>query len=112
MQPLLDGGAYKLNAGERGVDGIFGPDTRAAVIQFQQEHGLGVDSKVGPQTWGALCSSLSFVAQNEVTAPTNAITAPPSANSTTPSTPNSTSLATNATAPISNSTSDNATAAP
>jgi hypothetical protein len=44
------------SVGPHGIDGIFGPDTRAAVIQFQQEHGLGVDGKVGPQTWGAICS--------------------------------------------------------
>lgn len=35
-------------------DGIFGPITRQAVINFQSAHGLMVDGVVGPQTYGAL----------------------------------------------------------
>ena len=36
------------------ADGIFGPQTRAAVIAFQRRHHLAVDGIVGPQTWHAL----------------------------------------------------------
>jgi peptidoglycan DL-endopeptidase CwlO len=36
------------------ADGIFGPQTRAAVRAFQKRHGLLVDGIVGPQTRGAL----------------------------------------------------------
>jgi peptidoglycan hydrolase-like protein with peptidoglycan-binding domain len=36
------------------ADGIFGPQTRAAVIAFQRAHGFLVDGIVGPQTWGGL----------------------------------------------------------
>lgn len=36
------------------ADGIFGPDTKLAVEQFQRTHGLVVDGKVGPKTWGEL----------------------------------------------------------
>jgi peptidoglycan hydrolase-like protein with peptidoglycan-binding domain len=37
-----------------GVDGIYGPETEAAVKQFQERNGLSVDGVVGPQTWNAL----------------------------------------------------------
>jgi peptidoglycan hydrolase-like protein with peptidoglycan-binding domain len=36
------------------VDGVFGPLTRNAVIRFQQICGIGVDGKVGNQTWPRL----------------------------------------------------------
>ncbi len=37
-----------------GVDGVFGPKTRAAVVAFQRAQGISVDGIVGPQTWGRL----------------------------------------------------------
>lgn len=49
QQFLKDQGYYKGS-----VDGIFGPQTEAAVRAFQQAHGLTVDAIVGPQTWGAI----------------------------------------------------------
>ena len=36
------------------VDGVFGPQTRAAVAAFQGKHGCYVDGVPGPQTWRAL----------------------------------------------------------
>lgn len=36
------------------VDGIFGPKTRDAVINWQKAHGLTADGIVGPVTWNAL----------------------------------------------------------
>lgn len=37
-----------------GYDGIFGPGTRAAVMEFQKQKGLAIDGIVGPDTWGAM----------------------------------------------------------
>ncbi|MFH5833727.1 peptidoglycan-binding protein [Halalkalibaculum sp. DA384] len=34
--------------------GKYGPDTRAAVMEFQAREGLAVDGIVGPNTWAAL----------------------------------------------------------
>lgn len=36
------------------ADGKFGPGTEKAVKAFQKAEGLGVDGKVGPNTWAAL----------------------------------------------------------
>jgi hypothetical protein len=36
------------------VDGIFGPKTRQATIEFQKSRGLAPDGIIGPLTWGAL----------------------------------------------------------
>jgi len=41
------------------VDGIYGPDTRAAVTTFQTNKGLTVDGIVGPQTWNAMVTVLT-----------------------------------------------------
>jgi peptidoglycan hydrolase-like protein with peptidoglycan-binding domain len=42
-----------------GVDGIYGPNTEAAVAAFQEEAGLLlVDGIVGPDTQGALCDAV------------------------------------------------------
>jgi peptidoglycan hydrolase-like protein with peptidoglycan-binding domain len=50
--------ALQLQLNARGAqlspDGSFGPMTRAAVVSFQQDHGLSPDGVVGPATWGAL----------------------------------------------------------
>jgi len=40
--------------GRWGADGDFGDATDKAVRDFQKKHGLGVDGKVGRNTWGKL----------------------------------------------------------
>lgn len=40
------------------VDGSFGPATETAVINFQRSAGLAADGIVGPNTWGALLSTV------------------------------------------------------
>jgi hypothetical protein len=44
----------KLGFTQKNVDGIFGPQTSAAVHQFQGSHQLVSDGIVGPRTWAAL----------------------------------------------------------
>jgi peptidoglycan hydrolase-like protein with peptidoglycan-binding domain len=36
------------------VDGIFGDQTRAAAIRFQEKNGLTADGSIGPKTWPKL----------------------------------------------------------
>jgi peptidoglycan hydrolase-like protein with peptidoglycan-binding domain len=42
------------------IDGIFGPKTKTAVIEFQQSAGLTQDGIVGPLTWGKLEQGFSM----------------------------------------------------
>ncbi len=45
---------FKFGYSDVVVDGIFGPITDAAVVDFQTDYDLLVDGIVGPQTWQAL----------------------------------------------------------
>lgn len=49
LQTSLKNAGYNID-----VDGSFGPQTLAAVKQYQQKNGLDVDGMVGPQTSAAL----------------------------------------------------------
>jgi len=58
VQKLLVSAGF--NVGKSGIDGYYGPDTKAAVIAFQQRHKdengkpLEVDGVVGSHTWWSL----------------------------------------------------------
>jgi zinc D-Ala-D-Ala carboxypeptidase len=45
---------YPGFGGEVGIDGVFGPNTRAAVWRFQRAYGLVADGIAGPRTLGLI----------------------------------------------------------
>ncbi len=49
---LKDQGLYK-----GGIDGVYGSQTRSAVIAFQQSRNLSPDGIVGPRTWEAMIAA-------------------------------------------------------
>lgn len=46
--------SYKIGIGISGADGIFGEATKAAVMEFQKQKGIGIDGIVGKATWSKL----------------------------------------------------------
>lgn len=52
LQALLTG--YGYSVGTSGLDGSFGPATRAALTKYQSAHGLDPDGVCGPATWNSL----------------------------------------------------------
>lgn len=46
------------------ADGVFGPETLAAVVEFQKAHGLTIDGVVGPETWAALVEGRPVAVQD------------------------------------------------
>ncbi len=60
LQYLLRARGHNLT-----VDGIFGPNTDAAVRAFQQQKGLAVDGIVGPNTWSTLIITVKQGSQGD-----------------------------------------------
>ena len=57
VQKLLNSVGYRL-----AEDGIYGPDTKATVEDFQEKNNLDVDGIVGNDTWAALTSATPVAA--------------------------------------------------
>jgi peptidoglycan hydrolase-like protein with peptidoglycan-binding domain len=53
LQQVLSNGDGAWNLGPKGVDGIFGPNTKASVEAFQAWAEVPVDGVVGELTWDA-----------------------------------------------------------
>jgi peptidoglycan hydrolase-like protein with peptidoglycan-binding domain len=51
LQALLSNGEGEWGLGPKGVDGIFGPNTKASVEAFQAWGSVPVDGVVGDRTW-------------------------------------------------------------
>ncbi len=60
QQALKNAGFY-----QGAVDGKLGPQTRAAIKEFQRVHGLTDDGVVGRQTWGKLRAYLELSGSGE-----------------------------------------------
>ena len=45
--------------GLSGIDGVFGSETKSAVILFQEDQGLTPDGLVGPKTWRKIAAYLT-----------------------------------------------------
>ena len=60
LQKKLNEKGYSL-----AVDGIFGDNTKAAVVDYQKKNALQVDGIVGDETWGSLTKPVQTVAQTQ-----------------------------------------------
>lgn len=46
--------------GAGSTDGIYGPNTKQAIEEYQSDHGLSVDGIVGPNTWNSIESHFYY----------------------------------------------------
>ena len=67
LQTLLSNGAVGAwNTTPQGIDGIFGPHTKASVEAFQAWGGVAVDGIVGDQTWSVSLHAMSATLESAV----------------------------------------------
>jgi hypothetical protein len=69
QQELADVGCYS-----GAIDGVFGPETDAAILAFQAGDGLTVDGELGPETKAALAEA---VAKKQKVCTSSGTTVPP-----------------------------------
>jgi peptidoglycan hydrolase-like protein with peptidoglycan-binding domain len=63
---LTNGAAGEWNTTPQGIDGNFGPNTRASVEAFQSWAGVTVDGVVGDQTWSVSLHAASRTLETAV----------------------------------------------
>jgi peptidoglycan hydrolase-like protein with peptidoglycan-binding domain len=63
---LTDGAPGQWNTTPQGVDGEFGPHTRASVEAFQTWAGVMVDGVVGDETWSVSLHAASATLESVV----------------------------------------------
>jgi peptidoglycan hydrolase-like protein with peptidoglycan-binding domain len=67
LQTLLtNGAAGAWNTTPQGIDGVFGPHTKASVEAFQAWGGVAVDGIVGDQTWSVSLHAMSATLESAV----------------------------------------------
>jgi peptidoglycan hydrolase-like protein with peptidoglycan-binding domain len=67
LQTVLTNGAPgQWNTTPQGIDGTFGPHTRASVEAFQIWGGVGADGIVGDQTWSVSLHAASATLETQV----------------------------------------------
>ena len=67
LQTVLTNGApSQWNTTPQGIDGVFGPHTRAAVEAFQTWGGVSSDGIVGDQTWSVSLHAASATLETQV----------------------------------------------
>jgi peptidoglycan hydrolase-like protein with peptidoglycan-binding domain len=67
LQTLLTNGAPgQWNTTPQGIDGNFGPHTKASVIAFQVWGGVAQDGIVGDQTWAVSLHAASATLETAV----------------------------------------------
>lgn len=66
LQRVLTNGASELGTSPQGVDGQFGPRTKASVTAFQSWGGVAADGIVGDQTWSVSLHAASATLESAV----------------------------------------------
>jgi peptidoglycan hydrolase-like protein with peptidoglycan-binding domain len=66
LQTVLTNGSSEWGTGPGGIDGHFGPKTRASVEAFQHWGGVSVDGTVGEQTWDVSLHAMSQTLETQV----------------------------------------------
>ena len=67
LQTLLTNGAPgEWNTTPKGIDGNFGPHTKASVVAFQARDGAVQDGVVGDQTWAVSLHAASATLETSV----------------------------------------------
>jgi peptidoglycan hydrolase-like protein with peptidoglycan-binding domain len=67
LQNLLTNGAPgQWGTAPGGIDGIFGPDTKASVQAFQAWGGVAADGVVGDRTWSVSLQAMSATLETQV----------------------------------------------
>jgi len=86
QQKLADKGQYQAQ-----VDGVWGPQSQTALVNFQTQEGLRADGMIGPQTANALGIDLQLLSANTGTSGMRGGGTSPGGGTTSPGGPGSTS---------------------